>query len=91
LPAVRPLSIFRRSLMMAAARHVIVENKPGASGAIGTDVVAKSAPAGYNIVISDLAPVGLLTSSPYYVTVRARGPRALGQAGVRDQHVKVEQ
>jgi tripartite-type tricarboxylate transporter receptor subunit TctC len=32
-----------------------VENKPGASGAIGTDLVAKSPPDGSTIVISDLA------------------------------------
>jgi tripartite-type tricarboxylate transporter receptor subunit TctC len=143
LPAAQPLSLFRRSLLVAAAgavaiavapgafaqtypsklirivvpyapggpsdvlarllatklqeswkQTVIVENKPGASGAIGTDMVAKSAPDGYNIVISDLAtltigpslwklpfdverdlaPVGLLTSSPYYVTVHPSVP-----------------
>jgi tripartite-type tricarboxylate transporter receptor subunit TctC len=42
-------------LQSAWGQPVIVENKPGASGAIGTDVVAKSAPDGYTLVISDLA------------------------------------
>ena len=81
-------------LQAAWNQTVIVENKPGASGMIGTDMVAKSAPDGYNIVISDLAtltigpsisrlpfdierdlaPVSMLTSSPYLVTVHPDVP-----------------
>jgi tripartite-type tricarboxylate transporter receptor subunit TctC len=81
-------------LQEAWKQTVIVENKPGASGAIGTDMVAKSPPDGYTVVISDLAtltigpsisklpfdlerdlaPVALLTSSPYLVTVHPSVP-----------------
>lgn len=81
-------------LQEAWKQTVIVENKPGASGAIGTDLVAKSAPDGSTIVISDLAtltigpsisklpfdverdlaPVAMLTSSPYLVTVNPNVP-----------------
>jgi tripartite-type tricarboxylate transporter receptor subunit TctC len=35
--------------------NVIVDNKAGASGMIGTDVVAKSAPDGYTILLADTA------------------------------------
>ena len=33
-------------------QQFLVENKPGASGNIGTEMVAKSAPDGYNVVVS---------------------------------------
>jgi len=33
---------------------VVVESRPGAAGAIGVDVVAKSAPDGYSLVLSDV-------------------------------------
>lgn len=35
-------------------QSVIVENKPGASGAIGTDYVAKSPPDGYNLIMATI-------------------------------------
>jgi tripartite-type tricarboxylate transporter receptor subunit TctC len=86
--------IIAAKLQDAWKQTVIVENKPGASGVIGTDLVAKSAPDGTNIVVSDLAtltiapalgkvpydlerdlaPVTMLTSSPYYVTVHPAVP-----------------
>lgn len=74
---------------------VIVENRPGASGAIGTDHVVRSDPDGYTLLISDLgtltigpsiydnlrfdverdlAPIAILTSSPYLVTVNPELP-----------------
>lgn len=82
--------LIANKLQLSLGQPVIVENKVGASGAIGTDYVAKSPADGYTLVVSDLgtltigpsiypnlpfdverdlAPVSILTSSPYLVTV----------------------
>lgn len=66
-------------------QQVVVENKPGAAGAIGANAVGTSAPDGYNIVVAasgaitaanakTLAPVSLLSTPPYIVTVNPSSP-----------------
>ena len=66
---------------------LIVENKPGAAGAIGGDYVVQSKPDGYTLLMSStagitaknvdkLAPITLVSASPYVVVVNAKVPVA---------------
>jgi tripartite-type tricarboxylate transporter receptor subunit TctC len=78
------------SLKEQWGQPVIVENKTGAGGTIGTDAMAKAPPDGYTLMVSDLgtmtiipslmknmpydlhkdlAPVTVLTYSPYLIVV----------------------
>jgi tripartite-type tricarboxylate transporter receptor subunit TctC len=70
-------------LMEMWKQQVIVENKPGASGHIGADFVAQSAPDGYTLLMSStaslteknvhrFAPVTLVSASPYVLTLSAK-------------------
>src|SRR5712692_6207522 len=44
------------------AQHVVVDNRPGAGGNIGTDIVAKSAPDGYTILMGSAGPLAINAS-----------------------------
>lgn len=50
-------------------KQVVVDNRPGAGGIIGTDIVAKSNPDGYNLIISQIgthaSPQFLYKKLPY--------------------------
>src|SRR5262245_43936059 len=70
-------------LALIWAQPVIVENRPGASGHIGADFVAKSAADGTTLLMSStaslteknvdqFAPVSLVSASPYIVTANPK-------------------
>ena len=44
--------VLAQALTDSLKRQFVVENKPGASGNIGADIVAKSAPDGYTFLLS---------------------------------------
>lgn len=83
--------LIARTLGLGMAKElgqpVIIENKPGAGTVIGTDLVAKSAPDGYTLVIATLAHAvnpSLLPKLPYVnetaftpVSLIGRGPNVL--------------
>lgn len=76
-----------QGMSQALGQPVIVENKPGGGTAIGTEMVAKSAPDGYTLVIATLAHAvnpSLLAKLPYNndtafaaVSLIGRGPNVL--------------
>jgi tripartite-type tricarboxylate transporter receptor subunit TctC len=46
-----------QKLSEAFGQSVIVENRPGAGGTIGTEIVARSAPDGYTIMLASPSPI----------------------------------
>ena len=82
--------IISQAVSVRLGQPIIIENKPGAGGNIGTEFVAKANPDGYTLLmgtsgplainsslypklsfdpIKDLAPIGLIASAPFVVTL----------------------
>jgi len=75
--------IMEPRLVSIWSQPVIVENRPGASGSIGADFVARSVPDGATLLMSStaslteknvhqFAPVSLVSASPYIVTANPK-------------------
>ena len=60
--------LLAQQLSSRLGQQVIVENRPGANGLIGTDIVAKAAPDGYTMVVGVIGP---LTVLPHMVKMLA--------------------
>lgn len=54
--------IISRALSSQLGQQVVVENKPGASGRIGTEVAAKAPPDGYTLLLGTSAPNAIIPS-----------------------------
>eukprot|EP01031_Cornospumella_fuschlensis_P047252 gene47252-biopygen37795 len=54
--------VMAQSLTEALGQPVVVENRVGAGGAIGTDVAAKAAPDGYTIAMGSTGPLAIARS-----------------------------
>ena len=51
-----------QKLSRRLAQQVVVDNRPGAGGNIGTDIVAKSAPDGYTMLMGSAGPLAINAS-----------------------------
>jgi len=58
-------------LQAELGQPVIVDNRPGAGGTIGAAVVAKAAPDGYTLLLSNSAPISI---SPFMLTTPTYDP-----------------
>src|SRR4051812_29918658 len=55
--------IIAQALSDQMGQQVVVDTRGGASGLIGTELAAKSAPDGYTIVLGNVAPLAILPAA----------------------------
>jgi tripartite-type tricarboxylate transporter receptor subunit TctC len=72
--------LMARSAALAAQQHlgqtIVIENRPGAGGTIGSDAVAKSAPDGYTFLISAAGVISnsMIGLAPSVIVVAPNSP-----------------
>jgi len=82
-PAAGPLDFFARNLAPLLSTHwgqpVVVENKPGAGTALGTQAVARSRPDGHTLLMANIAisAHGALSKAPLFDVERELTPVAM--------------
>ncbi|MEO8544615.1 MAG: tripartite tricarboxylate transporter substrate binding protein [Betaproteobacteria bacterium] len=67
--------VLAQKLSESTGQQIIVDNKPGAGGSIGADIVAKAAPDGYSLLLADVA-VQTIAPALYPKLPYARGDLA---------------
>lgn len=67
---------FAQQMSASSGQSVIIENRPGAGGAVGTEWVVKAAPDGYTLLFHSAAIItdGLLKKNPTYDVKRDLAP-----------------
>lgn len=63
--------LMQAPLQAALGQPVLVDNKPGGGGTIGAAVVAKAAPDGYTLLLSNSAPISI---SPFMLAEKTYDP-----------------
>lgn len=49
-------------LSAALGQRIVIDNRPGAGGSLGTELAAKAAPDGYNLVLTGVGPLAISTA-----------------------------
>src|SRR5438034_4586795 len=63
--------VLAQKLQEALGQAFMIDNKPGAGGAIGTDAVAKSPPDGYTLLAASSGPLSIMPNLQKPLTSRS--------------------
>lgn len=66
--------VMQQPLQERLGQPVVIDNRPGAGGTIGADIVAKAIPDGHTLLLSNSAPISLspfMLATPTYDPVKS--------------------